>query len=200
MKNKKILAGHLVFSLLLFAGAAAFFFDGQNTQGATVTVSATVGSSVTCSTATTTTAFGTLTTGAVSTSTPNASSTLSCNTALGCTLNISDAGNGSSPGLATTSPAYLIASADTTLSAGTEGYGVQSATTTTGTGIALGLNSKYRVSGNQVGGLTTSTTVLASSTGPSSNREVVVTHKAAVGGLTPAGTYVDTITYACTGN
>lgn len=198
--EKKMFSARFVVFLLVLLGSASLFFDGRNVNSATVTVSATVGSSVTCNTATTTTAFGTLTTGAISTSTPNASTTLSCNTALGCTLNISDAGNGTNPGLATTSPAYLIASADATLSAGTEGYGVQSATTTIGSGVALGLNSKYRVSGNQVGGLTTSTTVLASSTGPSSNREVVVTHKAAIGGLTPAGTYVDTITYACTGN
>lgn len=198
--NRKLVSGHLVFSILLLGGMGVFLLSGQNAYGDTVTVSASVGSSVTCSTATTTTAFGTLTVGSVSTSTPNASTTLSCNTALGCTLNVQDAGNGGSPGLATTSPAYLIASADATLSAGTEGYGIQSATTTVGSGVALGLNSKYRVSGNQVGGLTIANTLLASSTGPSSNREVVVVHKAAIGGLTPAGTYVDTITYACTGN
>lgn len=199
--NKKLFAGHLMLSLLLLGGVAALFLYGQNTygQGAT-TVSASVGSSVTCTTATTTTAFGVLTSGAITTSTPNASTTLSCNSALGCTLNVSDVGNGSLPGLATTSPAYRIPSADATLSAGTEGYGIQSATTTIGSGIALGLNSKYRVSGNQVGGLTTSTTVLASSTGPSSNREVVVVHKAAISVTTPSGVYVDTINYACTGN
>src|SRR5882724_5874423 len=76
-------------------------------RSATVTVSATVTQTVNCSTNIGSTAFGTLNSVAVSTSSPNASSTLSCNDGLGCTLSLSDAGNGSNPGLATTTPAHL---------------------------------------------------------------------------------------------
>ena len=125
---------------------------------------------------------------------------MSCSYANGCTLNISDAGNGASPGLATTSPAYLIPSATATLSAGTEGYGIQSATTGTGSGATLGLNPIYNKSGNDVGGLFLTTTVLASSTATFTDREVVITHKAAISNLTNTANYNDTITYSCVGN
>lgn len=155
---------------------------------------------VSCSTNISSTAFGTLALGSINTSSPNASTTVSCTYAAGCTLNVSDAGNGSSPGLATTSPAYLIPSNTTTLSAGTEGYGIQAATTATGSGATLGLNSTYNKSGNDVGGLSLSTTVLASSTATFTNREVVVTHRAAISNLTNAANYADTITYSCVGN
>jgi len=86
------------------------------------------------------------------------------------------------------------------LVAGTEGYGIQAATTTAGSGGTLSLNSRYVQTGNTVGGLTTTTLTLASSSQPTSNREVVVTHKAAVSGLTPAGLYQDIITYECLSN
>lgn len=164
----------------------------------TVTVSATVASSVTCSTDNTSTSFGTLTSSVIATSTPNASSTMSCNTGTGCTLSINDA----SAGLATSSPAYTIPTVRTTLSAGTEGYGIIATTTATGSGGTLSIKSIYLNSftGNTVGELNTTSTVLASSTASVSNREVVVKHKAAVSGTTQAASYADTITYSCAGN
>jgi hypothetical protein len=173
----------------------------------TVTVSATVTTSVTCTLSTSTTSFGTIDHNQVYTSSPNVTTTVSCNPAAGCTVSINDAGSGSNPGLyKSTSPTYLIPSpnsaysATATLVAGTEGYGIQAATTTAGSGGTLSLNPRYNQTGNTVGGLTTTSIVLASSSEPVANREVVVTHKAAVSGLTPAGSYQDTITYSCTSN
>ncbi len=161
-----------------------------------VTVSATVASSVTCSTASASTAFGTLTSGSITTATPNATTTLSCNTGTGCTLSINDA-NG---GLATSSPAYTITSTSTALSAGTEGYGIQAATSTAGSGGVLGINAIYLVTGNNVGKLNVGATTLASSSASVSGRVVDVTHKAAISGTTQAAAYTDTITYSCAGN
>ncbi|MFH1162304.1 MAG: hypothetical protein V1696_03475, partial [Candidatus Jorgensenbacteria bacterium] len=84
---------------------------------------------VSCSTNPSSTSFGPLSTSTISTASPNASTTMTCTYTLGCTLSIQDLGNGSSPGLATSSPAYLIPSNTATLSAGTEGYGIQAAAT-----------------------------------------------------------------------
>jgi hypothetical protein len=169
-------------------------------QGATVTVTASVTETVTCSTNISSTAFGTLTTGAVSTAATNASSSLSCNNGLGCTLTVQDAGNGASPGLATTSPAYLIPSANATLIAGTEGYGIQATSTTGGSGGTLTIRSVYNVSSTDVGGLLIAATTLASSTAQVASRQVLVRHLAAISATTQAGSYSDTITYSCTGN
>ena len=185
-------------TLLVLAGFAVLIMglDFSLVAGSTVTVSATVAESITCSTNTATTAFGTLDSGSVSTSTPNASTTISCNTGLGCTLNVQDANTG----LATTSPAYTIASADATLSAGTEGYGIQATTTASGSGGTLGIPAKFNKTGNAVGGLATGNAIIASSTASVSGRENMVTHKAAISGTTQAASYADTITYSCTAN
>lgn len=189
--------------------AVVFLYSSTGmVYGATVTVSATVGSSITCATDNTSTSFGTLTSGAITTSTLNASTTMSCNVGTGCTLSINDAGNTVNGGLSTSSPAYLIPSpngafaASATLVAGTEGYGVMATTTAVGSGGTLGIATRYlqTFTGNTVGGLTTSTLTLASSTASISAREVVVRHKAAISGITQAASYTDTITYSCAGN
>jgi hypothetical protein len=199
--------------LLVFGFIILSWFFGQvdfsniiiNADAATssqVTVSATVLATVSCSSATTTTSFGSVDANSVYTSTPNVTTTMTCaNSSLGCTLSVKDAGNGSNPGLyKSTAPTYLITSADATLSAGTDGYGIQAATTTAGSGGILSLNSKYNVSGNTVGGLTLGGLTLASSSATTSNREVVVTHKMAVSATAPSGNYSDTITYSCVAN
>ena len=171
-----------------------------------VTVTATVPTSVTCALSTTTTAFGTINPSAVYTSSPNVTTTVSCNPSAGCQVQVIDQGNGTNGGLYNSAVNYLIPSpaagfpATATLVAGTEGYGIQATTTSAGSGGTLTLNTIYNQTGNTVGRLTTSTTILASSSQPVANREVVVTHKAAVSGLTPAGNYQDTITYTCTSN
>jgi hypothetical protein len=185
-----ILIGGIVFGIYVYLAKAQ----------QTVTVTATVPTSVTCTLSATTTNFGTIDTNYVYTSNPNITVTVSCNPSAGCQVQVKDQGNGTNPGLYNSTANYLIQSQDATLVAGTEGYGIQAATTTAGSGSTLSLNSKYNKTGNDVGGLTTSYTILATSSSPTANREIVVTHKAAVSGLTPAGTYQDTITYNCTSN
>lgn len=156
---------------------------------------------ISCSTNISSTSFGTLTTASVFTSSPNASTTISCsNTSSGCALYVADAGNGSNPGLATTTPAYLIPSNTATLSAGAEGYGIQATTTASGSGGTLGVNATYNKINNDVGGLSLSVVTLASSTIDATNREIVATHKAAISNNTLSGNYSDTITYSCTVN
>ncbi len=210
--NQNILSRGLFLVGLLVLGG--LFFASNLVKGAgSVTVSATVASSVTCSTNIASTAFGTLTSGAVSTSSVDASSSLTCNDGLGCTLSLNDLGNGTNGGLSTSSPAYLIPSpnatftATATLAAGTEGYGVQATTTGSGSGTNWNANSIYTgnfngtpTSTNIVGRLSTTTVTLASSTGLTSGREVLVRHKAAISGVTQAATYSDTLTYSCVGN
>lgn len=180
-----------------------FYAKGQTN----VSVSANVSTSITCNFSTTTTAFGNIDTSAVFTSSPNVTTTISCNPGAGCNITVKDQGDGTNGGLYKSSaPTYLIPSpaagfpATANLTAGTDGYGIQAATTTAGSGGILTLNSIYNQSGNTVGKLTTTTIQLASSSQPVSNRQIVITHKVAVSGLAPAGAYSDTITYQCVSN
>ncbi len=199
---------YLIFILILGIFFAFYLFSPEYLSGQTVTVTATVTTSVTCTLSTSTTAFGTIDPSAVFTSNPDVTTTVSCNPAAGCTLSVRDQGNGTNGGLYNSAANYLIPSpnssfsATATLAAGTEGYGIQAATTTAGSGSTLSLNSRYNWSftGTTVGGLTTTTIPLASSSSPTANRQVVVRHKVAISGLTPAGSYQDTITYSCTSN
>jgi hypothetical protein len=190
-------AGAVYLIFLMFQNSA----DAQN-----VSVTATVPTSVTCSLSTTTTAFGNIDPSSVFTSSPNVTTTVSCNPAAGCEVKINDVGSSTAPGLWNSSASFLIPSpnaafnATATLVAGTKGYGIQATTTANGSGATLNLVSKYIQSGTTVAGLTTSTQQLASSSSPTANREIVVTHKSAVDGLTPAGSYADTITYTCVSN
>lgn len=209
--------------ILLFVGVFGIFGIGdfilpEETSAATsttVTVSASVTAALSCSTNVTATALGTLTDASISTASPNASTTMSCtNSSAGCTLYINDSGNGTDGGLWNSTSSALVESpnasfsASSTLAAGTEGYGIRATTTTSGSGGILGVATRYNIvaanglagSANDVGGLTTSTKTLASSTAAVTGREMVVTHKAAVATATPGGTYDDTITYSCLGN
>ena len=172
-----------------------------------VTVSATVVATISCSTSQGSTAFGTLTDVTVGTASPNTSTTTSCvNSASGCSLFVKDVGGGGNPGLYNTTSTSLIESpnasfsATSTLIAGTEGYGVQATSTSVGTGAAFSIANRYLQTGNTVGGLSTTNLTLASSNATSSNREVIVTYKAAVAAATAAGSYSDTTTYECTAN
>ncbi|MEM1973787.1 MAG: hypothetical protein QXN68_03255 [Thermoplasmata archaeon] len=206
MQKFKFLIYLLIFTLTVPSLIELLYVEYVLGQG-TVSVSATVTTSVTCNLSTTTTAFGNIDSSAVYTSSPNVTTTVSCNPGAGCTVTIKDQGDSTNGGLyKSTSPTYLIPSpasgypATSTLSAGTDGYGIQAATTTAGSGGTLSLNSIYTYSGNTVGKLATTTQTLASSSQPVANREVVVTHKVAVSVLAPAGNYSDTITYQCSAN
>jgi hypothetical protein len=185
-----ILIGYVIFESFVYLASAQ----------TDVTVTATVTTSVTCSVSTTTTSFGTIDPSQIWTSSPNVTTTVSCNPAGGCQVQVKDQGNETNPGLYNSTANYLIQSQDATLSPETEGYGIQAATTTAGSGSTLSLSSKYNKTGDEVGGLTISYTVLATSSSPTANREIVVTHKAAISVLTPGGTYQDTITYDCVSN
>ena len=156
---------------------------------------------VSCSASTSTTAFGSILPISVYTSSPNATITSSCTYGSGCTISVDDAGSGSNPGLwKSTATTYLIASADALLVAGTDGYGIQVATTSSGSGAVFSVNSKYLKTGDSVGGLVLTSTQIASTTSTYTSRELTITHKATVGYLAEVGSYTDTITYSCVGN
>ncbi len=155
---------------------------------------------ISCASNISTTTLGTLSLVGVSTATPHATTTNSCTAVSGCTISVSSAGNGSLAGLYKSAGAYLLPSATTTLSAGTEGYGIQAATSTAGTGASLSIHTTFYKSGNAVGGLTYANTTLASTTTTYLDKELVVTHKAAISAISPVGSYEDTVTYSCLAN
>jgi hypothetical protein len=147
---------------------------------------------VTCTLSATSTSFSALSPSAVSTSSPDI--TITITSGGGFQINVRDAGNGTNPGLyKSSSPTYLIQSQDATLSAGTDGYGIQATTTNS----SISINPKYNKSGNNVGGLSLTDVVLATSSAAVSNATINIKHKASVSVLAPTGNYQDTITYTC---
>jgi len=147
---------------------------------------------ITCTLSATSTSFSSLSPSDVSTSSPDI--TITITSSGGFQINVKDAGNGTNPGLyKSTSPTYLILSSDATLSAGADGYGIQATTTNT----SISINTKYNKSGNNVGGLSLTDVVLATSSVAVSNATINIKHKASVSFLAPAGSYQDTITYTC---
>jgi len=164
---------------------------------------------ISCATDVSATDFGVLASDTISTSTPNASTTMTCaNTSSGCSLKIYDDGSSGNPGLWNSNSLVLIESPDAafnataTLTFGTEGYGIQATTTAVGSGGSLTIAERYIQKPDQVnlvGGLKLKATpvTIASSTADVTNREVVVTHKAAVSSTTPGGSYNDSITLSC---
>ena len=188
-------------------GSGRYYKVVENATGATQQISASdrgyrLTTTISCSTDNSSTSFSAWTDTSIKTSSPNASTTMSCSgTSSGCALYVKNAGGGGNPGLwKSAAPTYLIASVDAVLSAGVDGYGIQATSTASGSGGTLSFNSKYNQTGNNVGGLTLTNTVLASSTVDVSGREAVVIHKAAVSGVAISGSYSDTITYECTAN
>jgi hypothetical protein len=147
---------------------------------------------VTCTLSATLTSFSALSPSAVSTSSPDI--TITITSGGGFQINVKDAGNGTNPGLyKSSSPTYLIQSRDATLIAGTDGYGIQATTTNS----SISINPKYNKSGNNVGGLSLTDIVLATSSVAVSNATINIKHKASVSVLAPTGDYNDTITYTC---
>jgi hypothetical protein len=163
------------------------------------TVTATVATMISCTTPATSTSFGTIDNTAVYTSTPNVTTTVYSNTSV--YVKVSDTGDGTNPGLyKSTSPTAIIGSADdsfadeATLQAGVSGYGIQATTT----GPNLVIAPRFNKTGNDVGGLEVSPSVLlASSSQPVIGEVITVIHKAATSATKPAGDYSDTITYTC---
>lgn len=196
-KIEKIAKGLLVISLagLLIAGAMP-----EPTSGA-VTVSATVvAGAITCSTPLTAANFGTVDDSQVYTADENSTTTVSTNGTI--YVKAIGVGNGSNPGMATDSPAYLIPSpnaafdASTTLSLGVEGYGIQ-ATTTSGD---ITIAAKYFLTGNDVGGVASTSAEVVATTGTVTDQIVEIIYKAAVANDTQAGVYEDQVTISCVGS
>jgi hypothetical protein len=191
--KKVLFAGISGLAIVLLAG---WFLSADLAEGdGTVEVTATVGE-VSCSVDATSTAFGNLSLVAVNESTPDILTTMGCEAVpSGCTLYVKGTGDTSTAGLYDGS-SYLVTSTDATLSAGTDGYGIQAATST-GTWT---INSKYEVTGNNVGGLTITDTEYASSSSGLATSTATTTHKAAISTDTVAGSYTDDIVYSCTAN
>ena len=111
-------------------------------------------------------------------------------------MSVKDVGDFSTtPCLHSTNTTDIIASADATLVAGTEGYGIQATSTT------LTINPIYNKIGNDVGGLTIGGLDVSSSTGPISAETTIIKHKAAISATTQeANDYSDVLIYSCLGN
>ena len=198
-----IVIGILIGAGLLIIGG--WFSSPDLTKAATDTVglNADITTSVSCSTALAQTGFETLTTSAIFTATSTATTTMACNYALGCTLYVKDTGQSAgNPGLYSAGAGDLINSSAATLSAGVEGYGIQAATTTAGTGVNLLIDAAYKKTwqSDDVGAFATTDQTLTSSDDPISGKETIVNFKATISGLNKAGNYVDTITFECLGN
>ncbi len=193
-KIEKVAKGLLIFSL---AGLLTAWYFPEPASGA-VTVSAVVEAGViTCTTDLTAANFGTIDSSIVYTAGDNSTTTVSSNGSI--YVKAISVGDGSGPGLATTSPAHLIPSPNAVfsetagLSGGTEGYGIQA--TTTGT---ITIATRYLQTGDNVGGLaSTSAAVVASSSSAVTDEIVEIIYKAAVASDTQAGVYEDTVTISC---
>lgn len=172
----------------------------------TIDVTATVGTSISCAVDNTSTAFGTFTVATITTAASTITWTVSTNATSGYFLTVRDAGNTTNPGLYSSGASYLIGSADNSYSNTADlasvsiGYGLQGTKTDGDAGSAAStIASPYTATGNNVGGFELTAQTLSSATGPVANATVTSTLKAKVSGLVPAGSYVDTLTYICTG-
>jgi hypothetical protein len=188
-------------------GGGALFFSGL-VFGSTVAVSATVTGTVSCASSGSL-SFGTVVVSSLTNATANASSSMACTAGNGCVMQINDVGSTTEPGLWNSTASHLIGSsndsyaATSTLAAGTEGYGIQVATTSVGAGATLAINPNflYATSTNTVGGLTIATANYASSTAPiTTAREALIYSKLATSVSTAGGSYADTLTIGCTSN
>lgn len=165
-----------------------------------IDVTATVSTSISCTVNNTATAFGTFTVATVTTASPTVTWTVSTNAANGYNLTVRDVGNGAAAGLYSAGAGYNIASATADLGAVSIGYGLQGTKSDGDAGSATTtIQGNYTATGTNVGAFALTATDLASATGPVANATVTSTLKAIVSGLVPAGSYVDTLTYICTG-
>jgi len=166
-----------------------------------VVVSATVSPSLTFTIDHNDSAFGNISTGSIATAGTDITLSIGTNSATGYAITVNDAGDGVNPGLYNATANHVIGSASSvygdtaTLSADTEGYGIQ------GSSASSTIATRYAQTGNAVGGLETTPTPFAShSSTMNSNHTITITHKASVSAWTPAGAYSDTVTYIATGN
>ncbi|MHB8362918.1 MAG: hypothetical protein ACYDBX_04855, partial [Patescibacteria group bacterium] len=118
--------------------------------------------------------------------------TLSSNASNGSNISVSDI----NAGLYNTADSHKIASSTITLSAGSEGYGINASTTYSG----LNIEYPYNGTGNSVGALSTSSSTLCSATTTLNAASIVVNYLASISNTTPSGPYSDTVTFIATGN
>jgi|GEM_PF-915368 len=172
-----------------------------------VSVTGTVDPSISCSIDNNSSSFSTFTINTVTSGSSTITWTVSTNATGGYSLSVKDVGNTTNPGLYSAGAGYLIGSADTSFSStadlstsGLTGYGLQGTKTNGDAGSsATSVSSPYTSTSNTVGKLQLTAQTLASAAGPVSNATVTSTLKAKVTGLVPAGSYIDTLTYVCTG-
>ncbi|MEX0594652.1 MAG: hypothetical protein WD157_00950 [Patescibacteria group bacterium] len=165
-----------------------------------IDVTATVATSISCTVNDTATDFGTFTVATIDTADDTITWTVSTNASNGYSLTVRDVGDGADPGLYSSGASYVIESADADLSGVSIGYGLQGTKTDGDAGsAATSITAPYTATSNSVGGLLLAATSLATATGPVANATVTSTLKAKVSGLVPAGAYIDTLTYICTG-
>lgn len=192
--------------VLGLVGSLMSWFLIEPVTSATVDAWATIDESITCDYSETAVAFGTLTTGSVTTATPILQSTSTTNLAFYHKLY--DSGSGSDPGLySSTGTIDIIGSADSSfgdtagLTNGVEGYGIQVATTSVGSGGTLVVATRYaNKTGDNVGGLEQGSgneLAMASSSASVTDRELNITMKAAVSASNAGGDYKDTLTFTC---
>ncbi len=118
--------------------------------------------------------------------------TLSSNASNGSNISVLDA----NAGLYNTADSHKIISSTTTLASGSEGYGINAATTYSG----LNIQYPYNGTGNSVGALSTSSSTLCSNTTTVNNAGITVDYLASISNITPSGPYADTVTFIATGN
>jgi hypothetical protein len=173
----------------------------------TVAVTGQVDPQISCSIAGNSSAFGTFTMGSVTTGGTTPVWTISTNATGGYSLSVKSAGSGTYAGLYSSGASYTIKSADSAENstadlsvAATIGYGAQATKSDGDAGSATTtIAAPYTSTSNTVGRLQLTPQNVASATGPVSNATVTTTLKAKVTGLVPSGSYVDTLTYVCTG-
>ncbi len=119
--------------------------------------------------------------------------TLSSNASNGSNISVID----TNAGLYNIADSHKIVSSTTTLSSGSEGYGINSSTTYSGITIQY----PYNRTGNAVGALmSTSSSTLCSSTTVVNAASISVNYLASISNITPSGPYSDTVTFIATGN
>ena len=169
-----------------------------------VTVTGVVPPTITFNLSSNSTSFGVMQIGTVNTSTPSTTLTLSTNAKSGAEISVYDQGNGTTSGMYSSLDNHTIPSSSTTLTAGTEGYGINaSVTSTNGTGGVVGsltIQNPYNGTGNSVGALSTTSQELASTSSPLYIVTTQVNYLASISVTTPSGVYQDQVTYIATGN
>lgn len=125
--------------------------------------------------------------------TPLSTLTVNTNAQSGYTLKISDQGDSATGGLYQATTTNLIDAVSATLSAGTEGYGLQASSST------ATIASIYNHMGTDIVGIMSLTSAnLSSNTAPVTDETTLIRLKSAINATTTAGEYVDLLYFTVT--